>query len=225
MLKLYRPVRSLGISQGFNESKACAKTNKHGGLFYPIKIIGTRTGLCPPGYANFYKLIGMKNHNGIDQKSWHGEPVYHCADFSGIMKTESDKEGGLGVDIISKEPVLDFQGSKRHVKIRYWHLKTPIGWDGREVKPGDLIGLADNTGASSSDHLHWAPKWCDKNGGNTIARNNGFYGAFDPSPYYFNHLFVLDILGLPADRLSLAQKTSKLKSSVNSLMSRILGRN
>jgi len=150
-MNLYRPVLSNRINQGFGESTACAKTNEYGGLAYPTKVVGTRTGICPVGYSNFYKLIGLKNHNGIDAKTWHGEPIYHCADFVGTMKTETDPQGGLGVDVISKEPILEYQGSKRHVKMRYWHLKMPIGWDGKEIKPGDMIGLADNTGASSGD--------------------------------------------------------------------------
>lgn len=222
MLKLYRPILTNKLTQKFSANLACAKTNEYGGMAYPSKIVGTTKGICPPGYAPFYKLLGMRGHNGEDLKAWKGEPVYHCANFEGVMYTETDSSGGIGVDVVSKKPVLSYKGTMHHVKIRYWHLLTPIGWDKKEIKPGDMIGLADSTGASSGHHLHFAPKWCSPDGKNTIARNNGYLGAFDPAEFYHRHLFIKDILGLPHDRLTMAQRTSKLISSANNLMNKIL---
>jgi len=61
-----------------------------------------------------------------------------------------------------------------------------------EIKLGDLVMLADNTGASAGDHLHRALKFCQKNS-MTIGADNGYMGAFDESPYFDNR-FVLDVL-------------------------------
>jgi len=218
-MNLYRPILSNRITQKFGENKACIKTNINGGISFPTKIVGVYDSICPIGTKPFYKMLGMEGHNGIDIKSWIGEPVYHCADFEGVMKTEIDSSGGIGVDVISNEP-LDIYGKKSHIKIRYWHNKIIIGWDGKKVKPGDLIALAGNTGASSSPHLHWAPKWCDEKG-NGARKNNGFLGAFDPAPFYQN-IFIRKVLGLSSKRLGLAQQASKLVFQANELLRIIL---
>lgn len=181
-LKLYRPVLSNKVTQKFGDSRACV---------YPSgKIVNKRAdGSCPAGSRSFYESIGMKAHNGIDMSTWHGEPVFHCATYEGVMKIEKDRAGGIGVDVISKEPVTVtfWHGSRKevyngHVKCRYWHLKAPVGYDGKVVKLGETIGLADNTGASSGDHLHFGIKKCDAQGRSTEP-GNGYTGAFDPTPF------------------------------------------
>ena len=46
---------------------------------------------------------------------------------------------------------------------------------GDEVKQGQVLGLADSTGASTGTHDHWACKATD-NLGNTINKDNGWLG-------------------------------------------------
>lgn len=130
----------------------------------------------------YYPSVGMEGHNGLDFAAWHGEPIYHCATFDGTMYTEKDNAGGIGVNVISNDPVLN----GKHIKLKYWHLKAPVGHDGKVVKLGEQIGIADNTGASSGDHLHFGAKLCDKDG-NNLEMGNGYYGAFDPLPYMDMH--------------------------------------
>ncbi len=100
-------------------------------------------------------------------------------------------------------------GGKVHIKRRFTHgykafledkplVQVGVFSDGRpemrpEIKLGDLVMLADNTGASAGDHLHRALKFCTKNS-MTIGADNGFLGAFDETPYFDNR-FVLDVLG------------------------------
>lgn len=144
------------------------------------------------GYVKLYPTLGLKGHNGWDMSCWHGEPLYHSADWAGTMKTEVDRNGGIGVDVISKEPVFSYKGQQVHAKLRYWHLKSVVGWDGKDVREGDLIGYGDTTGVSSGDHLHWGLKPCFKDGSN-VDGGNGFYGAIDPAPYFVN-MFVLDVV-------------------------------
>lgn len=68
-------------------------------------------------------------------------------------------------------------------------FKSPIeGHSGIQIKRGDLLGYADNTGLSTGDHLHFGLKpvlsaneapftWT------TVNPNNGYLGAIDPTPY------------------------------------------
>ena len=183
-----RPLKTNRLSQGWGESKACIYPNR--------VIVGKVNDVCPTGSQDLYRSIGLKSHNGFDNVAWYGEPIYHSADFNGWIKTEVDRAGGIGIDVVSNEPVLKCTEPNcdeiHFVKIRYWHGKEVIGHDGQKVLMGQMIMLADNTGLSSSTHLHWSPKWCDKDG-RGLHRNNGFYGAFSVVPYYKN-TFITDYL-------------------------------
>lgn len=190
-MKVYRPIKTNWQTQKFGEDKACAKLNEQGKAIRPFKVISTKDGVCPQGYASLYRLLGMKGHSGEDWQAWHGEPIFFPVDAptQWWAKNEKDKDGGIGVDIISKSPV-DLGGRKEYIKFRFWHLKESAVYDGQEVSFGDYIGRCDNTGASSGDHLHWSMKICDANGV-PLERNNGYYGATDFSPY-FENVFVLN---------------------------------
>lgn len=192
-LQLYRPVVSKRITQGWGENRACVWPDR--------RITGTKT-VCPPGSQSFYRSVNMLGHNGIDIATRTGEEVFHAADFDGWWRSEVDSMGGIGVDIVSHERIF-FKGEipkeikstaisvpdgfTHYVKIRYWHLKAPVGHERKPVTTGTVIGLAGNTGASSGPHLHWAPKWCFEDG-RGVGNNNGYNGAFDPTPFY-NHTY------------------------------------
>ena len=178
-LVVKRAVRSKRITQVFGENKACITRNSD-------IVSATREGTCPANTKPFYKEIGMEGHNGIDIATWTGEMVCHSGMFDGWMKTHVDRSGGIGVDVISDEPIGD-----SHWLLRYWHLKAPIGYDGRKVKYGQMIGLAGNSGASSGPHLHMGIKKCDKDG-NSLEKGNGYYGAVDPEPYYEHDIYAAD---------------------------------
>lgn len=173
-LVLYRPLLSNKVTQHFYDSRACIYPNG--------KVVGKRNNVCPTGSTSFYESIGMKGHGGMDFKAIHGEKVFFCGNYDGWMKIEKDYSGGIGVDIISNKPVKLLDGREVYIKTRYWHLKTPVGHDGKQVKLGEIIGLADNTGASSGDHLHFGLKICDKNG-SPLEKYNGYNGGIDPEPY------------------------------------------
>lgn len=163
--------------------------------------------------------MGLKGHNGYDMPAIRGEAIYHCANFDGWMKTERDLNGGIGVDVISNDPILN----GNHVKVRYWHLKTPIGWDEKKIQMGDVIGLANSTGLSSGDHLHWAVKQCDEKG-KTLNPNNGYYGAFDQTPYYDNDLFAPVVASpIPGQKLPIgAVEQLEMRKNLSILRSLLL---
>lgn len=194
-LQIYRPLISKKISQHFGENKACLRAD---GSVYGVAH------KCPG--MSFYESMGMKGHSGIDIPAWLGEEVYHAATFDGWFSAESDLDGGLGVDVISNEPIFFAMpipteliptavpvegGFTHHVKMRYWHLKMPIGHNKKQIKCGMVIGLAGNTGASSGVHLHFAPKWCLPDG-RGVGQSNGYVGAFDPTPYYNHEVTAAD---------------------------------
>jgi hypothetical protein len=150
--------------------------------------------------AAFYeKNYGIKGHNGIDFRAVNGTPVY--ASHDGYAYFEWDSAQGEGVVIRSKEQMV-INGVPTFFKTIYWHLcdagkqpnfKSPITcYDvnalGQEVKTGDLIGYADNTGLTSTgSHLHFGlkPISAGESLGGTYnpMQNNGYAGAIDPMPY------------------------------------------
>ena len=223
MLTIHRPVKSDKFVQGFAENLACTQVDATGSPIIPYRINnGTFPNSCPTGYAKLYPLFGLPNgHNGYDLGLYHGEPIYHSGDYNGFMRTHVDHNGGVGVDIVSHEELLYHKHSgmnyKHHIKLRHWHIKSVNGWDGKQVKPGDLIGYGDNTGVSGGNHDHFSLKWCDEKG-NGIHSDNGFWGALDQTPYYTN-AFILDILNLK-QQLSLAQRVLKLLYQIQSLKGR-----
>jgi len=152
--------------------------------------------------------INIDGHNGYDFKCYRGEPVAHCAEWSGIAKTEIDNRGGIGVRVINKE--IGFS-------VLYWHLLkvNPAIYDGKEVKFGDLIGYGDSTGFSTGDHVHFGLKQVNSRG-NTINNNNGYYGAIDPTPY-FENMWVGDVL---SQKLTLMQKLLELLLRLRAIIRR-----
>lgn len=197
-MRYYRPIKSDWFIQGFGQNLACARLDASGYPIWPYQVIrGVYPNACPAGNTKLYPLLGLVGHNGYDFGAWKGEAVHHSAEFDGWLKTEIDNQGGIGVDIVSKVPLKECTkgcpaGTIHYIKLRSWHLLQVIGFDGKEIKFGDMIGLADSTGISSGDHVHWGPKWCDEKG-NGIHTDNGYYGAFDPSDE-FENVFVFDII-------------------------------
>jgi len=198
---VYRPVRTNRLTQKFAENNACAKVTWNGSPVRPFKIKSKVNGVCPVGYKPFYPMIGLKGHNGQDNGTYHGEPCYFPVLIEGMTwtaKTEVDRDGGIGVDVISDKPIA-LGDLTAHIKFRFWHLKRVNVYDGQKIRLGQLIGYCDSTGASSGDHLHWAMKRCDAEG-NTYNTANGYSGAVDFSDWYVNQ-FVLDTMGQTRDDL------------------------
>jgi murein DD-endopeptidase MepM/ murein hydrolase activator NlpD len=123
-------------------------------------------------FVDFYTNLGMKGHNGIDFRAKNGCPVYAAHD--GIILTAgSDNQGGNLVQVWNM-----------NYKTLYYHLKDWVVKQNQEVKAGDLIGHADNTGIyTTGDHLHFGLKETN-NDGSTKYPNNGFNGCIDPAPYF-----------------------------------------
>lgn len=129
-------------------------------------------------FLDFYKKLGMAGHNGIDFRARTGCPV--IAAHSGIIAFAGmDAGGGISVEIITSTEGEGY-------KTIYYHLKKINVAKGEGVKAGALIGWADNTGQyTTGDHLHFGLKQIYN--GETINRDNGYFGAIDPTPYFPNN--------------------------------------
>lgn len=142
------------------------------------------------------ELYGMVGHNGMDLRAKHGTPIY--ASHDGLGSYQVDAKGGHGVVLITDKEYDGVDGVSSYWKTIYWHMPDPLkepklaspladktGFT--QVKMGDLIGYADNTGNSTGDHLHFGLKPVAKgeNWGTwyNLEQNNGYYGAVDPEPY------------------------------------------
>lgn len=197
-LKIYRPLSSNRLSQGFSDNFACVKTS-NGRPIRPFKVLrGKYTGTCPANSTKFYPAIGLKAHNGFDWAAYYKEPGYFAAEFDAWLKYERDPDGGIGVDAVSKERILKCTergcDDVHYIKQRLWHNHSNVGLDRRDVVFGERIALANSTGASSGNHFHEGYKWCNKEG-RGLHKNNSYYGAFDiwnHPEVEFTNKFVLD---------------------------------
>lgn len=179
-MKLYRPLKTLMRTQRFGENRL------------PV-----------------YKEMGMRGHNGEDWKCYEGEPIYHAGDFVGRAKTETDRQGGIGVDVFSN----DKQEDLGYIKLRYWHLEKVAVYDGQEILPGQLIGYGDSTGISTGHHLHWSLKQVSQSG-RTLNKDNGYLGAIDFSPWFDHTKFVLDVLGVEQQKIALMKEIVRLYTQI-----------
>lgn len=145
-----------------------------------------------------YAQQGLPGHNGIDFRAYHGQPVY--ATHDGLASFQIDDHGGHGVVIITNEQ-FDYLDGQSYFKTISWHLcdglkepkfQSPIAdkTGFTAVKCGDLIGYADNTGESTGDHVHFGlkPVAQGENWGTwyNVAQQNGYNGAIDPMPYFYD---------------------------------------
>lgn len=176
--------------------------------------------------AQFYsdpKFGGIIGHNGIDFEAFMGQPVY--ATHNGSASYQVDNSSGHGVVIISE--TSDF-------KTIYWHLCDPIKYPQfaspvankgfMPVCNGDLIGYADNTGASTGTHLHFGlkPVAPGENPGiwfNT-EQNNGYNGAINPMPY-FDHSTPVQIKLMKKEIGFLEQVVALLKKKIGLLFPQV----
>jgi murein DD-endopeptidase MepM/ murein hydrolase activator NlpD len=184
-LALTKPITPMILTQSFGENLTCIPVDGQGCLTI------ARGATCPAGYVGLYTLHNMKGHNGLDMQAYHGQPVYAATE--GIVQDIQDEpERGLGIEIVSEHKYqFDNESEPHYAMTRYWHLKIDSFKvaKGDRVTVGQVIALADNTGDSSGDHLHFELKMASRNErnkkarGKTINIRNGYLGAIDPAPY------------------------------------------
>jgi murein DD-endopeptidase MepM/ murein hydrolase activator NlpD len=160
----------------------------------------------------FYKEMGMLGHNGIDYSAYHGQ-IVRAAHEGVVTFAGEDGSGGTGV-VIRTNALFEYKDTETHFKTIYWHLIPQIPVKvGTQVKIGDIIGYADNTGMSTGTHLHFGLKPLQKGEQDwqwyNLEQDNGYKGAIDPRPY-FSGLYAEDFRNIWDKIIELKQKVELL---------------
>ena len=92
---------------------------------------------------------GSRWHRGLDIKATTGTPLYAAADGK---VTFAGKSGGYGNKVQIQHA---FSTSSKTASTVYAHMSRINVKSGQQVKKGDLIGAAGNTGNSGGPHLHY----------------------------------------------------------------------
>lgn len=130
--------------------------------------INQRFGENPASYRPF----GLPGHEGLDLFALSGANIYAAADGEVSMaKNAAGHPYGKQVRIKHNQNNVEFETI-------YGHLSQFFVQPGQQVKAGELIGQADNTGNSFGDHLHLTLKI-------TGQTTSGYpAGIVDPLPYF-----------------------------------------
>ena len=125
--------------------------------------------------VSFYKNLGYMGHNGIDFRAGIGDLLFAAHD--GIVVVAGiDGDGGKCIEIINLETGESY-------KTIYYHLNKILVNVGDKVIAGQLIGETGNTGKyTTGPHLHFGLKITIN--GVTQNKDNGFFGAVNPEPYF-----------------------------------------
>jgi murein DD-endopeptidase MepM/ murein hydrolase activator NlpD len=197
-------------------------------LFYPVSPVHINQGfgMNPDYYAKFHDAFGnpMKGHNGVDLMAVHGQPVY--APMDGKAMYTIDVHGGQSV-LIRTNDAMDYAGGTCWFNVVLGHVigdtdplflpPIPMNMAQTQVKTGDLVGYADNTGApyeSSGDHLHFGLAPVDTNG-KALFPANGYASYIDPTPYFNGFL--------AKDAVTVFATLNKLLSTLKALFAKLKG--
>lgn len=189
-LSLYSPCKPFAINQHFAANQPCVRNF---GEPNQQVIDSYQDGTCPAGSDKLYPHFGMAGHNGTDLKA--GEQEVRAATSGTVVEIQKALARGLGVGILTDEKVeVDGYGS-HYIKLRYWHLKTILVQAGQKVSEGDLIGISDNTGYSSGNHVHFEGQPMTKDAGghpSVVYLPGNIAGAINIEPH-FNGKYAADV--------------------------------
>jgi hypothetical protein len=112
---------------------------------------------CPEDMRQFvvsrYGLRHGRDHNGIDLKVSHGQPIY--AAFDGIVRVSRWNSGGFGLIVIIRHA--------NGLETYYSHLSRRAVVASEWVRAGQVIGYGGATGRASAPHLHFETRYYDQN--------------------------------------------------------------
>ena len=117
---------------------------------------------------DFYKKWGYAGHNGVDFGIPNGTPIMAAAD--GTVDKVGFEDNGYGNFV----KMSHTDGATKFFTY-YAHLQSTSVTNGQKISAGTIIGLSNNTGASTGAHLHFGIK--------IDGQNPAFKGYLDPMPY------------------------------------------
>lgn len=100
-----------------------------------------------------YGIRSHRLHRGVDVNVIKDEPV--VAAYPGVVTMSRYNKGGYGNYVLIKHP--------NGIETLYAHLSKRLLKVGDEVFPGDIVGLAGNSGRSSAAHLHFEIRYGEVN--------------------------------------------------------------
>ena len=173
MYKFYMPVKQTAFGQVKGLADFFAAIRTYGQGFY-----GNAARACDfiPGAScdvSIYQYWGRQGHGALDIPAPAGTEICAIADGR-VVEVQNDPRGGLEVKIFHPQYT---------VTSTYLHNRENLVVVGQEVKARELIARVDSTGYSTGNHLHLETKYTDESG-NTVQKDNGWGGRFDPSPYF-----------------------------------------
>ena len=100
-----------------------------------------------------YGIRSHRLHRGVDVNVIKDEPV--VAAYPGVVTMSRYNKGGYGNYVLIKHT--------NGIETLYAHLSKRLLKVGDEVFPGDIVGLAGNSGRSSAAHLHFEIRYGEVN--------------------------------------------------------------
>ena len=100
-----------------------------------------------------YGIRSHRLHRGVDVNVIKDEPV--VAAYPGEVTMSRFNKGGYGHYVLIKHPT--------GIETLYAHLSKRLLKVGDKVFPGDIVGLAGNSGRSSAAHLHFEIRFGEVN--------------------------------------------------------------
>ncbi len=120
-----------------------------------IKLIdGVGQFHCPAkgNVLSKYGPRGKRDHQGVDIKVEHGDPIYSA--FDGIVRLSKWNSGGYGNLVIIRHP--------NGLETYYGHLSRLNVAAGDYIRAGQVVGYGGKTGRAYGTHLHFEARYCDQ---------------------------------------------------------------
>jgi len=117
---------------------------------------------------DFYKQWGYAGHNGVDFGIPNGTPITAAAD--GFVDKVGFEATGYGNYVV----LSHMDGNTKYFTY-YAHLQSTSVKAGQKISAGTVVGLSNNTGASTGPHLHFGVR--------ILGQNPAYKGYLDPMPY------------------------------------------
>lgn len=169
-------------------------------------------------YNPAYEQFGFTRHNGVDVALGADKKLYAPCDGTIVRMGNQPTGGGIYLGLMTEK--WDWPEGPFRVLLDFLHCERLLVTEGQQVKLGDVLAVADNTGFSTGQHTHIQPRRVSYWNGQvgellawTPLDHNDANNSFDPLPF-FNGRYAQDwatLAYLKQLLLDALQKLSLLK--------------